>query len=396
MRILITDYYAASNRGDAAILDGLIHSIKTKIPSAEFEVITENTTAAELLHDINVNEQMISVQQWKEYWKQGEFPKSVDNMVINLYKNADLIISTGGHHITEDYFPGKIGMLMELYYCSRLAAPVALVGQTIGPVKNIIYRKLVKTVLNRVDLITVRDQKSLSVVKSLGITTPTKFTADAAFSMPTVPLSTPKISSRRVQDELSIKKETSTLVTISPREVRSFYNTSVERNYIECLAHVADNIIRKGDYYVVFVPTCTSLAGYSTDDRIISHRIVDQMDEEGARIIMAELSHYEIYSVYNQADLHIGTRMHSCILAAKSGTPLVALEYQYKLSELMSQLSVEEYGLAVDTLTSERLNDVINNVIGNSNKISKKIKKSAGKIQNESMKNGDLVKILTE
>ncbi len=387
-KVLITDYYSASNRGDAAILEGLITSISEQMNEVSFEVITEKPQAAELLHDIPVSEQQISPQQWKRWFKSGKLGRSIRETNLTSYKEADLIISTGGHHLTDTYFPAKLGMLLELYYCSTLSAPVAMVGQTLGPFEKRPYQQVTRRVLNALDLITVRDEQSMKNLRNLGVNkTPIYFTADSAFAMePSSPRKS-LLSKRRSE---SLPKYSCNTVTISARDINEFYSEKSEIQYMKSIAQVADGLIRK-NYNVIFASTCTALNGYEKDDRLASHKILDLMNCNSAMILSGEYTPSDLIYIYKQADIHVGTRMHSCILALLAGTPVIGLEYQFKVKELFSQIQMENYLIPIENINSTRLTGKIDTALEQQTKLESKVKEAVLERKDQAMRNGKLV-----
>lgn len=391
MRVVVTDYYSAANRGDAAILEGVIESIKCVFPDAEFQVITENVDAAELINGVEAYEQCISPQQWKKWFRTGKL-KPIDGALGEIYRNADLIVSTGGHLLTDAYFPAKIGMLLELYYCTRLESSVVLFAQTIGPIKKKPYRSLTRRVLNKLDLITVRDKRSLKTLEEMKLdSVPIHFTADAAFAMPQAPPRKIPLAERGNERVPKITRDESITVTISAREVTEFYNTRDELNYLECMKSLAEYLAIEQNVNVIFVSTCTSITGYAKDDRLISHRIIGDSDVDSITILQGEYTPYELREILSQSDLHFGTRMHSCILAAKAGTPIVGIEYQFKVSELFNQLEIDEYTIEIGEMTEDSLIDLAKYACRNRERIKTVIERKVGDIEEKAYQNGMLI-----
>lgn len=62
-----------------------------------------------------------------------------------------------------------------------------LYAQSIGPFKYKYGSKLIKYILNKVNIITTREKISKIVLDDLNVSTPSFVTADAAFSLPSIP-----------------------------------------------------------------------------------------------------------------------------------------------------------------------------------------------------------------
>ncbi len=385
--ILITDYYSASNRGDAAILEGVMSSVSNVINDASYEVITENPQSAQLLHDIPIREQQISPQQWMSWLKNGSFTERIRDFDLSHYREADIIISTGGHHLTDTYYPAKLGMLAELLFCTRCAGSVAMVGQTCGPFNNKMYKLPTKRVLNKIDLITVRDRQSLENLKQIGVNdTKIYYTADAAFAINTENTDVSSLSTKRNERIPNLQNKS---VTISVRRIDEFFSCEEQKEYINSISYSADNLIEKG-YNVVFASTCTGLDGYTKDDRMTAHTIVDTMKNSGATILSGEYSPYDLTNIYKQAELHIGTRMHSCILALLSGTPVIGLEYQFKVKELFSQINLKNYSIPIKNLNPSLLDTTIEDALDNLTDIEYHVSDAVEERRSAAMKTGRL------
>jgi colanic acid/amylovoran biosynthesis protein len=63
--------------------------------------------------------------------------------------------------------------------------------------------------------------------------------------------------------------------------------------------------------------------------------------------------------MYAAADLHLGTRMHSDILAMSAGTPAVAIAYEDKTVGLMEMMDLRDLLLDIESLAAPELEAVL-------------------------------------
>lgn len=410
MDILITDYYCASNRGDAAILEGVYQSLEEVYPDADITVMTENPQAAELVHGIDAEPQTLAGFQWKlskknaaraylsltsPFFNRGVIPPGFDYIKnrgnIQPYLDADLVVSTGGQFLTDVYFPGKVGVLWEHYFLSQLNTPVVIYAQTLGPFNRLPYRQMTKSVLDKTELIITRDRKSKEIVEDLGVSTPVYFTADAAFSM------SQQTDRESVLDVLSasdtLPDENEFTVSISVREwAHTEAGVSVD-GYAQTIADVADWLVTEKNANVVFASTCTGLAGYHTDDRLMAGRVVEHMkhgQRNEVQILAGEYTPQDLVEVYEQMDLHVGMRMHSNILAMMSETPIVAIQYQFKTEGLMEQFDLLDYMIDINDVNVKSLRQIVDNALSNRSSIERTIQSELPAIQNESIRSARL------
>lgn len=412
MNILITDYYCASNRGDAAILEGIYQSLENVYPNADIRVMTEHPRAAQLVHGFDAEDQALAGFQWRISKKNAaraylsllsplyirgvptpgfDYIKKRAN--IQPYLDADLVVSTGGQFLTDIYFPEKVGVLWEHYFLSQLNIPVVIYAQTLGPFNRPPYRRMTKKILEKAELIITRDKKSKNLVEDLGVSTQVYFTADAAFSMDAeVYRDTPLF---RLNEKDNIPDNNETIVSISVREWKhTDENTTVE-DYSQTIADVADWLVEEKNSNVVFASTCTSLAGYHNDDRLIAAQIVNLMEcneRDKVQILTGEYMPQQLVGIYDQMDLHIGMRMHSNILALMSETPIVAIQYQFKTKGLMDMFNILDYMIDINNIERESLQCIVNNAFSNYSKLTETITSELPAIQQESRRSAHLIK----
>lgn len=414
MNILITDYHCASNRGDAAILEGVYQSIEEVYPDADITVMTENPRAAQLVHGIDAEPHVLADFRWglskknaaRAYLSltsplldQGIVPLGFDYIKkrgnVQPYLDADLVISTGGQFLTDIYFPGKVGVLWEHYFLSQLNTPVVIYAQTLGPFERQPYRRMTKTVLNKAALIITRDQKSKQIVEDLGVSTPVHFTADAAFSMESQTDRETPLDVLDASDTLPDENEFT--VSISVREwSHTTGNMSVD-DYAQTFADIGDWLVEEKNVNVVFASTCTGLAGYHKDDRLMAGQVVDLMEygnRDEVQILAGEYTPQDLVEVYRQMDLHIGMRMHSNILSMMAETPIVAVQYQFKTKGLMEQFNLLDYMIDINDVNKTSLQRVIDTALSNRPSITRTIQSTLPNIKSESKRTAQLIRNL--
>ena len=395
MNILITDYHCASNRGDAAILEGVLAALRDQFPDSTITVATEHPSAARTINGVDAVQQRMTPFKWNDFKKNaarlfllGSAPlrrvglvppkaKAVDKRLeLQPYYDADLVVSTGGMFLTDNYFPSKYAILWELLFAKALGKTVVLYAQTIGPFNNEKLRSRASWVFNRLDLITTRDAESKALLEDLGVNeTPVKFTADAAFSMGDEPPETKPIqcSTGNPPEEPSSSDLT---ISISVRAWSHIDRTGGQDAYEQVIAQTADWLIEEHDAHVRFVSTCTGWAGYHTDDRIPALSIIGLMQHgvsDRVSVDMHEYTPHDLVDRYRQMDLHIGTRMHSNILAMLAETPVVAIAYEFKTAGLMRQFDLEDYLTNIDTVDTESLTTLVDKALDNRNELSNRI-----------------------
>lgn len=405
MKIIITDFYCSSNRGDAAILEGMINSLKKYFPECAIFVLSYFPEVTEIINKIPSDKPLIDTSTvslrkifyifyltiWALFYKNGvELPGFGRKKQINHYLNCDCIISVGGGNTNDNYRPAILGRLFNLYFAKLLGKPVIIYAQSLGPFNTMIYRTLARFVLNRVDLILLRDHKSKVVLDTLGVTVPPiHVTADAAFSLHSYDID---IGANLLRKESFDTGNNKLKVSISVRKW-SYYekdNFQGHKQYISSIASVADYLIREKNAKVIFASTCTGFGGYQNDDRCVAHEIIKNMKND-ASILCGEYSARQLSSIYGNMDLHIGTRMHSNILSMLSGTPVVAIQYELKTSGLMDSIGLNEFVVDVNHINSESLIYLVDKVINEKDSIKQHILRKIPELRHQADTNAKLV-----
>ncbi len=266
-------------------------------------------------------------------------------------------------------------------------------AQSIGPFNTYTYRTIAHFILNRLDMITVRDVESKEVLEKMGVKKPPIcVTADAAFSL--LPHSLEVGKNLLMHEGFNIQSN-KLKVSISVRKWKFYEENNIKshENYLLSIAAAADLLIEKKNAEIIFVSTCTGFGGYQYDDRIVAHEVLNQMKNH-AKILCGEYSPRQLSSIYGNMDLHIGTRMHSNILAMLNGTPIIAIQYEFKTGELMTFFGLNEFVLDINNINPESIIDLVEKTIINKTFIQQQIINKLPELRLQADNNAKLVKLI--
>lgn len=230
---------------------------------------------------------------------------------------------------------GGIGSIIIFYpffipfFSKAINKPVVFYGGSIGRPKR--YRQFhwfiktgTKLALNRMDLITLRENISYRNMKDIGVRNDMVFvTADPAFLL-------------QPEDEWQIKeilrregidKDSRPIIGMTiTQEITSlaFSGSDITSNYyIKVIAEVIDEVTNRLNATVIFIPHCIGFGEY-LDDRIIAKdifRICKNKDK--VKVIMNEYTPRELKGLIGQFDLFVGERTHSVINAMSMNVPSI-------------------------------------------------------------------------
>jgi colanic acid/amylovoran biosynthesis protein len=416
MKWLITNNNSSANRGDAAILQGLIEMIKDCDPKADFYTFSNYPDVAAKIHGLKGGISYLRVYSRKRLpfdlgkffmlyvWSIFRRYLKIDAKFIFSKKAkdylakidwADCVISVGGAYINDNYRPGTLGRLLELYFIKRVQKPVLLIGHSIGPFNVKFYRYLASFILNRVDLITTRDKSSLLQLRDIGVVKPTIVqTADTAFYL-VKQFGLPQKEIDKLWTDEGITANQKKIVTVSVRKWGFFEKGAINSHeiFVEKMAEICDRVIMNTGAQIVFLSTCTDLGGYAMDDRKTAQQVIGKMKlGHSARIFMAELTPLELISVYQRASMHIGTRMHSNILAMMAGVPCVGIAYEFKTKDLFEMMGLSDFVADINNFDEDNLSGIIMNAWKQRDSLRRKVRKSVELQYKKTQENISLIK----
>lgn len=326
--IFIFGYYGFQNTGDEAILQVMVDQIKENIPYAELTVLSYK--ARETMEKYGIK--AVSRNKY------GDLVKAI--------KESDIVISGGGS-ILQDATSARslIYYLSIIYLAKKMGKKVMFYGNGFGPITKSFNKKLVKHIINKVDIITVRDEQSKEEMKSLGIKRDIIVTADVTFAYKSI--RDEQVEKILMDEEINTDKK---IIGISIREWKN------EEKYKEIIARAGDYLIGKG-YEVVFISM------QYPRDYIVSEEIASMM-EYTPKMLEKIYAPKELISMMKRFHVLIGMRLHSLIFSTIAGTPVLGIEYDTKIANFLQIVNQENAGKVEDLEFEEfihRLDMVIEN-----------------------------------
>ena len=297
-RLLLSGYYGYGNSGDEAVLAGLVTGFRAARPEAELEIIALSGRPAETraAHGI------LAADRYKP------------GTLLREIRCADLVLSGGGSLLQDVtsahgifYYLGVVRM------AQLLGRKTMFIAQGIGPLRLARSRRLVRSVANRLNAVTVRDPASAALLAEIGVKRPPiEVTADPALLLSASP------------------------PTGEGPETASFGVALRPWGGQEGVAaHVADACAS-----VLSGRRALLLPMQAGSDKPVAEQFAHQWHQgnhAGNRATLCSLEKGLTPLLANIAscDLMIGMRLHALILAAAAGVPSVALSYDPKVDAFM-------------------------------------------------------------
>lgn len=270
---------------------------------------------------------------------------------LKALKDVDVVVSTGGHHLTTRFNPNiQNELFFDMLVAQSYSQRFILWSQTFGPfdfTKD--YFKRACRLLLEKSVVLSRDESSVAEIKGISEEVEVERTFETVMGLNTelrkyvAPTERPKIVG----------------VTVYNADARTDKEYA---HYIEVMAQTCDYINSLG-YQVLFFPH--ERVGAVIDDRKCINDITNQL--RGAKnIIIHEDAPTRVHlSHLSECQFFIGHKTHSIVFALTMATPLIAISYHPKTSDFMKQFGVQENLINEKSLSFQNMQRMIDNLISN-------------------------------
>ncbi|MBR5587162.1 MAG: polysaccharide pyruvyl transferase CsaB [Clostridia bacterium] len=337
----ILGYYGFKNNGDDALLAAMVDSLREINPDIKINVLSYKPAETAAQYGVD------SISRYNIF------------KIRRTIKNSELFI-LGGGSLIQDVTSTKsiIYYLMMINVALSVKTAVMMYANGIGPITKKINRHRAKRVLNKVNYITLRDEKSLVELKSLGVNKPeTLVTADPVFASES---KNPQGADLMLENAGLAKDEKFAVFA-----VRKWKNLSVD--FDEKFAKMADYIAEKHGLVPVFIPL------HYPYDASVSRNIISKMKNR-ALFISGKVDLSTMLSLVEKSSLNVSVRLHSLIYSACAGVPSIGIAYDPKIPGF--QQSVNQPYINPSDFKPEVYRPLIDKCIENHEEISKTILES--------------------
>lgn len=423
INVLIITHSTAHNKGNEALIKGLVKTLKNSIhQSLNISLLTETPKYDFDQFHLNVCKVIYERGQgkvkpililtitllWALIWrltglKAYFYVPRRGRDVLKEYMKSTAVISRGSDSFNDSY--GVTATLYQCYYVLLgliLKKPVILCAHAIGPFRNRLVARYVGKLLDKASLITVRDHPSKEWLKTMGVVTPPiHLTTDLAFLLEAAPMGTVEkilkdegIEMKKPIIGLSVSKLISHWVPNgdSKRPVDPYRPVSHQKymQYVTLMARTADFLVDKLHAKVVLVSHVTQSP--ENDDRDVAKDVVEIACSKDVQMIKEEYSSEALKGIIGCFDLFIGARMHSVIAALSMSVPAVAIAYLPKSRGIMEWVDQEEWVWDIQSMNYELLTSKILGVWMNRKKIKEHLSSKKSLLNHMAQLNGKFIK----
>ena len=268
---------------------------------------------------------------------------------ISVYRAADLVITTGGTYLVENYNLEK--RLTQFRLDCAIGKPPVFFTQSLGPFNKPVNRAELTPVLDRSPLVLLRDERSLDHLRELGADlSRCHVIADSVFAL---------ADTARIRDLLSEPgaRHSTGRVAVSVRHW-NYVEGGDEgmRRYVDSIAAMVAELVTSHGKSVTFLSTCQGVAEYAHDDSKTAEMIVGALDPAIAEHVSVNRGFHRPEELMEEAkafDFVISTRMHMMIMSLCVGTPVLPIAYEFKTRELSKRIGVSDVLLDIDSVTAD-------------------------------------------
>lgn len=361
-RILISGYYGFDNSGDDAILKAMVKDLNQNIENVEIVVLSKNPSYTEKTYNV----------------------KAVNRFslksVVKAIKSCDLFISGGGSLLQDVTSTRSL-----LYYISlmKLAKSynktIMVYANGIGPIDGKINRFWTRRTLNKVDLITLRDEDSRTFLRELGVENENIYvTADPVFTLKAV-------ENQKVLDILdseSIPKD-KPMIGFAIREWGD------SENLVLNVAKSIDYIVEKYNVNVILIPM------HYPGDLDISYDILARVKTKNCYVLSNKYNVEEIMGIIKNLEIIIAMRLHSLIYAATQEVPMIGLVYDPKIEGFLKSIDMD-FMCPVENLKHQGLVEKVDYVWENREELRVQLMALDKNMKDQALKNTYMAKELLE
>ena len=362
VKIMFSGYYGFNNYGDEAILKSVVRAFKEKIPQMKILVLSQNPVHTSQTYQVKAINRLHLIS------------------ILNCLRDTNLFISGGGGLLQDSTGKGwSIWYYLGLIWGAKIIrVPVMIYAQGIGPVSQPVNKKLMRWILNKVDLITVRDNFSKELLENLGVVKPSIYVnSDPSFLLNKKDINCILENYPHIQELMN--SDNRPIIGVSVREYKG------NRSDLKIMfAQLADYLIEKYKVKIVFLP-------FEFDDDVqVSEEILALMKNQ-ADILKIKLEPEELISILSQFSLMIGVRLHSIIFSSMANLPFIAFKYDPKIKNFVAELGLSELLLELDNVSLEKIQEKIEYIRENKDRIKEILSEKVKDSKEKALINNDLV-----
>ena len=360
MKVYLTGGWGYGNKGDNAIYEAMVRSIKAEFGDVEFLVTSFNSEETMIqhrhksirsIHSYLTKKAPLAIPRWigVAFWHLTGIRAFLSPALRQHLRNvseSDIVVMGGGGYFNDAWVDMLLSRYVEIEMAHKSGTPIIIYGQTVGPFGKRWMMPFFASYMNKISGIAYRDRQSESAIKKA---------------------SYPGSKCILTADEVNL------MPVLEPADIGSpgCFNVGVMvqkfRPHLGPDGPSAPGRIRNEEHYIKEV--AEGLTKFSLDNPGVCFHFIpstswDEPTCMAVHKIVREKCDSRFYSdphvldfmrLCQSVDLMVSTNMHPIILAATNSKPGVALSYHYKLDDYMVESNQQASVLRIDDFTSDGL-----------------------------------------
>jgi colanic acid/amylovoran biosynthesis protein WcaK/AmsJ len=363
LTVLCAGAYGIENAGDDLPLIGLCEGMGRLLPDhqLDFRALSrhpdpweEKTYGVTMVQNPEYPSGAEAAGRWFRGLNPGDDPKIFEGLRREI-READLLVLGAGNALldqTIDVLRGPVplmsvyGFLAALYH-----TPLMIYGMSVGPLRTEWGRDLSRGLLESAQVVTVRDQSSVSLIASLAEKCPGTVPAVHLLPDPAMAATLPPVG--RGQEILAAEHLTfpsdKPLIAIGLRELSRPLGQKENDRLEDSVVGMMDELSPEASF--LFVPQSTYR---EDDDRVLARRLISRTKAH-CQLIENRQHPADLIALYRMAQVTLAGRLHAAVFSALALVPVVGIDYLPKVSGFLDNVPGAGRVVSVKDLSSGKL-----------------------------------------
>ncbi len=337
MKIVVAGNFGAGNLGDELILEGMIKTLREVDPEIDLTILSANPDSTTAKFSIrSLHKFPAGVRSFLRGILGGNLKQT-----LKAIKECDAFILGGGGLFDPTSKRGTMIWTIQAIPVIWKKKPLIMYGQNLPKIQKGLMGKLINYIFGKAVLVALRDDELPENLKT-------------ACKMPDLIFKSQPKSHEPGKEN----------IVFALRDA-----PSVNKNHLQQTARFINFIQDKNnDLKVEFVAF-----EKNTDEKLIEFML--PLLAEKDRIIVHEYTENrsQIEKIFLSAKAVIGMRLHSVLMAINTGTPFIALNYNPKVSNILSSMHLKSFMIDMKDMDLEKLRKLFDEIMEDHEKIQTKL-----------------------
>jgi polysaccharide pyruvyl transferase WcaK-like protein len=309
--------------------------------------------------------------------------------VFRAISASDLFVFEGGPFYED--LAQALRCLLLLGMAKGVGVPVVVYGATAFHFKTWWGRRIYRYIFNHVDALTVREAVAVEIIKDLGVAKEVELFSDPRFILDPPPDN--ETSEILAKEGIDPRKP---FIILTARYLHSRVPKWVKRShdYVDETVNRANHAMAKMAAYLEDRAQLLILPMHPTleEDREMARVFRTQMrDASRLKVLSHRYTALEMIGMIKMAEMIVASRLGSAVFSTMTGTPIVAIAYEPRMTDHMRRIGLEQYVHDWKDLNYEDLVKDIEEVWTGRHQFRENMKHKAGELRKMAWKNAELL-----